>query len=52
LEAKAIAAGHDPGMAGAGIARSYDLVIITRNTKHFQPFGVRIASPDEAAVPE
>jgi toxin FitB len=55
LEAKAIAAGHDPGMADAaiaGIAKSHDLVIVTRNTKHFEPFGVRVASPDEAAEPE
>ena len=51
LEAKAIAAGHDPGMADAtiaGIAKARDLVIVTHNTKHFLPFGIGVATPDEA----
>jgi len=51
LEAKAIAAGYDPGMADAtvaGIAKVRDLVIITHNTKHFLPFGVGMATLDEA----
>ena len=51
-EAKALAAGHDPGMADAviaGIARAQDLIIITHNTKHFLPFGVTAWSPNEAA---
>ncbi len=50
-EAKAIAAGHDPGMADAtiaGIAKVLDLVIVTHNTKHFAPFGIAVATPDEA----
>ena len=53
LEAKALAAGHDPGMADAviaGIAAAHELVIVTRNTKHFLPFGVAVLSPDEAAT--
>lgn len=52
LEAKAISSGHDPGMADAtiaGIAKVHDLVIVTRNTKHFLPFGVGVSSPDEAS---
>jgi hypothetical protein len=52
LEAKTIFAGQNPGMADAaiaGIAETHDLIIITRNTKHFLPFGVGVASPDEAA---
>jgi predicted nucleic acid-binding protein len=52
LEAKAISAGHDPGMADAiiaGVAKAHDLVIVTRNTKHFLPFGLDITSPNEAA---
>ena len=52
LEAKAITAGYDPGMADAviaGIAKAGDLRIITCNTKHFLPFGVAVSSPDEAA---
>lgn len=51
LEAKAIAAGHDPGMADAtiaGIAKAHDVVVVTRNTRHFQGFGVAVLSPDEA----
>ncbi len=50
LEAKAIAAGHDPGMADAtiaGIAKANDLTIVTRNTKHFLPFDIGVISPDE-----
>jgi predicted nucleic acid-binding protein len=53
LEAKALAAGHDPGMADAviaGIAAAHELVIVTRNTKHFLPFGIAVLSPDEAAA--
>ncbi len=52
LEAKAITAGHDPGMADAaiaGIAKAHDLVIVTRNTKHFLPFEIAVITPDEAA---
>ena len=51
LEAKAISAGHDPGMADAaiaGIAKAHDLVVVTHNTKHFAPFGIGVATPDEA----
>jgi predicted nucleic acid-binding protein len=51
LEAKAISAGHDPGMADAtiaGIAKARNLVIVTRDTKHFLPFGIGVATPDEA----
>ena len=52
LEAKAISAGHDPGMADAtiaGIAKAHDLIIVTRHTKHFVPFGGVVSSPDKAA---
>jgi toxin FitB len=51
LEAKAISAGHDPGMADAtiaGIAKAHDLIIVTCNVKHFLPFGVDVSLPDEA----
>lgn len=53
LEAKALAAGHDPGMADAviaGTAAAHELVIVTRNTKDFLPFGIAVLSPDEAAA--
>jgi len=39
LEARAMSAGHDPGMADAtiaGIAKAHGVVVVTRNTKHFQ----------------
>lgn len=52
MEAKAIFSGHDPGMADAaiaGIAKAHDLVIVTRNTKHFLPFEIGVSSPEEAA---
>jgi len=55
LEAKAISAGHDPGMADAtvaGIAKANDLVVVTFNTKHFVPFGVGVTSPNDAAGSE
>lgn len=51
LEAKALAAGHDPGMADAtiaGIAQAHDLLVITDNTRHFAPFGIAACTPDEA----
>ncbi len=52
LEAKAMSAGHDPGMADAtiaGTAKAHDLVIVNRNRKHFQVFGVEVASPDDVS---
>jgi predicted nucleic acid-binding protein len=52
LEARAVRAGHDPGMADAaiaGIATANDLVIVTRNAKHFLPFGVGVIAPEDAA---
>jgi predicted nucleic acid-binding protein len=52
LEAKAISAAYDPGMADAtvaGIAKASNLVVVTRNTKHFLPFGVSLTSPDDTA---
>jgi predicted nucleic acid-binding protein len=51
LEAKAISAGHDPGMADAtiaGIAKAQDLVVVTHNTKHFAAFEVGVVTPDDA----
>lgn len=53
LEAKALAAGHDPGMADAviaGIAAAHELIVVTCNTKHFLPFGIAVLSPDKAAA--
>ncbi|MBG0810657.1 type II toxin-antitoxin system VapC family toxin [Methylosinus sp. H3A] len=53
LEAEAISSGNDPGMADAiiaGVAAANDLHIVTRNTRHFLPFGVPVSSPEEAAA--
>ena len=50
LEARAMSAGHSPGMADAmiaGTASIRGLTIITHNLKHFLPFGVPVKSPDE-----
>jgi len=52
LEAKAIAAGYDPGLADAafaGIVKGHGLTIVTLNTKHFAPFGISVTTPDDAA---
>ncbi|PND21688.1 twitching motility protein PilT [Ensifer sp. MMN_5] len=48
LEAIAVAAGHSPGMADAliaGTAKVHDLVVVTRNLKHFEPFGIGVMAP-------
>jgi predicted nucleic acid-binding protein len=53
LEAKAVTAGHNSGMADAtvaGIASAHDLVVVTCNKKHFEPFGVGVSAPDEIAA--
>ncbi len=50
LEARAMSAGRKPGMADAliaGIAKARDLVVVTRNTKHFEAFGVEVFSPED-----
>jgi predicted nucleic acid-binding protein len=52
LEALALSKGHQPGMADAMIAataKSHDLTIVTRNTKHFAPFGIDISTPEQIA---
>lgn len=53
LEAKAMSAGQNPGMVDAtiaGIAKDHDLVIVTRNIKHFQVFAVEVKSPEEMTL--
>ncbi|MBB4186454.1 type II toxin-antitoxin system VapC family toxin [Sinorhizobium terangae] len=50
LEAKAIAAGHNPGASDAmiaGTASVHQLTVITANLKHFRPFGIKVSSPDQ-----
>lgn len=50
LEAKALADGHSPGMADAmiaGIAFTNELLVVTQNRRHFVPFGIPVATPDE-----
>lgn len=51
LGAIAVAAGHSPGMADAliaGTAKVHDLVVVTRNPKHFDPFGIGVMAPGAA----
>jgi predicted nucleic acid-binding protein len=51
-EARAIAVGQDPWIADVvipGIAKAHDLVIVTRNTKHFLPLGAAVSTPDDIA---
>lgn len=48
LEAEAIAEGHSPGMADAliaGTAKAHDLIVVTLNLKHFEPFGIDLVAP-------
>ncbi|ASY66272.1 VapC toxin protein (plasmid) [Sinorhizobium sojae CCBAU 05684] len=52
LEAKAIAAGHNPGASDAmiaGTASFHRLTVITANLKHFHPFGIKVKSPAQVA---
>jgi toxin FitB len=53
LEAMAIAARHAPGAADAmiaGTAKHHGLTVITNNTRHFQPFGIPVLSPDQVTA--
>lgn len=50
LSDQAMAAGRHPGFADVAIAATaitHDLVLLTRNTKHFEPLGVAFADPLE-----
>ena len=52
LEALAIASGHAPGAADAliaGTAKHHGLTVVTRNLKHFLPFGLPALTPDHIA---
>lgn len=49
LEAFAVASGHSPGMADAmiaGTAKTHELTVVTRNGKHFEPFGIPWLLPE------
>lgn len=49
LEAEAVSAGHNPGMADAliaGTAKAHALTVVTLNLRHFVPFAVdHMAAP-------
>ena len=50
MEAAALGAGHQPGMADAIVAataKTNDLVVLSRNARHFSAFGVAYASPEQ-----
>ncbi len=52
MEARATAAGHNPGVADAiiaGTASLHGLVVVTRNLKHFEPFAIAVKSPGQLA---
>lgn len=49
LEASAGASGHQPGMADAliaGTAKAHGLILVTRNRRHFEPFGIALRVPN------
>lgn len=53
LEARAIAAGFNSGASDAmiaGTAHHHGLVLVTRNVRHFEPFGVAATGVDGVAV--
>ncbi|MBC7283658.1 type II toxin-antitoxin system VapC family toxin [Hoeflea sp.] len=46
LEARAIAAGFNSGASDAmiaGTAQHHGLILLTRNVKHFEPFGISVS---------
>lgn len=50
LSDKAVAIGRHPGFADVAIAATadaHDLVLLTRNGKHFEPLGVAFTNPSE-----
>lgn len=51
LSDRALAAGRHPGFADVAIAATavaHDLVLLTRNGKHFEPLGIAFSDPVEA----
>lgn len=49
LEAAASSAGYAPGMADAliaGTASAHELTLVTRNLRHFEPFGIALLAPE------
>ena len=51
LSDKAIASGRHPGFADVAIAATaaaHDLIIATRNVRHFMPLGVPVVDPAAA----
>jgi len=53
LEAVAISAGFEPGMADAMIAATaklHDLKLVTKNLRHFHMFGIDVVSPTDVAA--
>lgn len=53
LEAGAIAAGFNSGASDAmiaGTAHHHGLVLVTRNVRHFEPFGIAVTGVDGVAV--
>ncbi|MDF1607822.1 type II toxin-antitoxin system VapC family toxin [Hoeflea sp. YIM 152468] len=52
LEAKAVSLGFNSGASDAmiaGTAHHHGLVLVTRNVKHFEPFGIAVTGVEEIA---
>ncbi|QND49232.1 type II toxin-antitoxin system VapC family toxin [Rhizobium lusitanum] len=50
LEGKALAAGHDSGLADiliAATAKAHDLTVLTWNLRDFRPIDVRVQTPED-----
>lgn len=50
IDDAATAKGQHPGLADviiAATARAYDLTVVTKNIKHFEPLGVKVERPAE-----
>lgn len=49
-----LSAGHDPGVSDIAIAATAkvrDLIVLTRNTRHFRPLGVAVLDPFTDPLP-
>jgi predicted nucleic acid-binding protein len=54
LSDRARGRGHAPGLADiiiAATARRHDLIILSRNSRHFEPLGVSVLNPFDALPP-
>ncbi len=53
MEAEAVASGYNSGAVDAiiaGTAEVHGLTIVTKNRRHFEPFGLAVLSPDDLTL--